>query len=76
MAANFADNIFKIIFLNEKCCILIKISPKCVPKGSINNKPALVQIRACRRTGNRPLSEKFTDAYIYASLSFNELNKL
>ena len=32
----FAD-IFKLIFIYEKCCILIQISPKFVPKGPINN---------------------------------------
>ena len=42
----FADNIFKFIFLNENVWILIKISLKFVPKGSINNIPTLVQIMA------------------------------
>ena len=27
--------------MNEKFCILIKISLKCVPKGPINNKPSI-----------------------------------
>ena len=39
---HFADDIFKCIFLNEKCYVLIKISLKFVPKGPIGNKPALV----------------------------------
>ena len=43
--------------LNENVWILIKISLKFVPKGSINNNPALVQIMACRRSGDKPLSE-------------------
>ena len=38
----FADDTFRCIFVNEKCCILIKISLKCVPYGSIDNKPTLV----------------------------------
>ena len=42
MAATMADNIFKCIFVNEKLCIFIKISPKFVSKGPIDNKPALV----------------------------------
>ena len=46
----------------------MKISLKLVPKGSINNIPALVQIMAWRRTGDKPLSEpKLTqhiDAYM------------
>ena len=37
-----ADYLFKSIFVNETFCILIKISPKLVPKGSIDNTPALV----------------------------------
>ena len=45
---HFADNIFKCIFLNENIRISIKISLKFVPKGSINNIPALFQIIARR----------------------------
>ena len=37
------DDIFKGIFLNENVSILIKISMKFLPKGAINNIPALVQ---------------------------------
>ena len=51
----FADDIFKRIFLNENVWILIKISLKFVPKGPINNNPALVQIMAWRRSGNKSL---------------------
>ena len=54
---HFADNIFKCIFLNENVWIPTKISLKFVPKGPINNIPALVQIMAWRRTGDKPLSE-------------------
>ena len=54
---HFADDIFKCIFLNENVWILIKISLKFVPKGPINNIPALVQIMAWRRPGDKPLSE-------------------
>ena len=53
----FPDYIFKWIFLNENVWILIKISLKFVPKGPINNIPALVQIMAWRRSGDKPLSE-------------------
>ena len=42
MAAVLADDNFKCIFLNEKLCILIQISLKFVPKGPIDNNPALV----------------------------------
>ena len=53
----FADDTFKCIFLNENVRILIKISLKFVPKGPINNNPALVQIMAWRQSGDKPLSE-------------------
>ena len=53
----FLDDIFKWIFLNENVWISIKISLKFVPKGPINNIPALVQIMAWRRPGDKPLSE-------------------
>ena len=42
MAAISHHDIFRCIFMNEKICILIKISQKFVPKGSIDNNPALV----------------------------------
>ena len=53
----FADDIFKCIFLNENEWISIKISLKFVPKGPINKIPALVQIMAWHRPGDKPLSE-------------------
>ena len=53
----FADDTFKCIFLNENVRILIKISLKFVPKGPVNNNPALFQIMAWRRSGDKPLSE-------------------
>ena len=54
---HFADDIFKRIFLNENGGISIKISLKFVHKGPINNTPALVQMMAWRRLGDKPLSE-------------------
>ena len=42
MAAIFADDTFKCIFLDEIVLISIKISLKFVPMGQINNIPALV----------------------------------
>ena len=53
---HFADNIFKRVFINENVWISIKISLKFVPKGPINNIPALVQIMTWRRSGDKPLS--------------------
>ena len=54
----FVDDTFKRIFLNENVIISIKISLKFVPKGPINNNPALVQIMAWPQSGNKPLSEQ------------------
>ena len=54
---HFADDVFKCIFLNENVWISIKISLKFVPKGPINNIPAMVQIMAWRRPGDKLLSE-------------------
>ena len=54
---HFTDDTFKPIFLNENIHISIKISLKFVPKVPINNIPALVQIMAWRRPGDKPLSE-------------------
>ena len=53
----FADDVLKCIFLNENVLISIKISLKLVPKGPINNIPALVQIMAWGGPGDKPLSE-------------------
>ena len=60
----FADDTFKGIFLNENVRISIKISLKFVPKGPINNSPALVQIVAWRRPGDKPLSEAMVDCLL------------
>ena len=54
---HFADDIFMRIFVNENIWIPINISLKPVPKGPINNIPALAQIMAWRRPSDRPLSE-------------------
>ena len=51
------DDIFKCIFLKENVWIPTQISLKFVPKGPIDNIPALVQIMAWRRPGDKPLSE-------------------
>ena len=68
MAAIFADDILKCIFLNENSRIPIGISLKFVPRNPIDNKPALVQVMVWRRTGDKPLPEPmmthFTDAYM------------
>ena len=68
MADILADDNFRCIFLNENDRILTQISLKFVPRSAIDNKPALVQVMACRQTGDKPLPEtmltQFTDAYM------------
>ena len=60
--------IFKCIFLNANDKIAIQISLKLIPRSQIDNKPALVQVIAWRRTSAKPLPEpmmnKFTDSYM------------
>ena len=53
---HFPDDIFKCIFLNENISISIKILQKVIPKGQINNIPALAQIMAWPWLGDKPLS--------------------
>ena len=68
MAAIWADDIFKCIFLNENDKIPFQISLKHVHRNPIDNKPALVQVMAWRRIGGKPLPEpmmtQYTDAYM------------
>ena len=54
---HFTDDIVSCIFMDKKIRILIQISLNFVPTGPINNKPALVQVMAWHRTGDRPLFE-------------------
>ena len=67
MAAVSQTIVLDAFFVNEQFRILIKMSLKFVPKGLMNNKPALVPTMAWRRIGDKPLSEpmlaQFTDAY-------------
>ena len=59
---------FRYIFLNENDRIPIRIWLKFIPRSPIDNKPALIQVMAWRRAGDKPLPEsimtKFIDAYI------------
>ena len=68
MAAILADDIFKYIFWNENESIPIQISLKFVLRNPIDNEPALVQVMAWCRTGDKPLPEAMltqcTDAYM------------
>ena len=73
---HFSDAIFKCIVLNANVLNSIKISLKFIPKSPINNIPALVQIMAWRRPGDKPLSVPMMVSLwrIYASLGLNELS--
>ena len=68
MAAILADDIFNYIFLNENDRIPIHISLKYVPMSPVDNKTALIQVMAWRRTGDKPLHglmmTQFIDAYM------------
>ena len=72
---HFPDDIFKCIFLNENIYISITISLKFVPKGPIDNIPALVQIMAWRHPATSHYLNQWwlVQRRIYASLGLNEL---
>ena len=62
-------------FRSENVLISINISLKFVPKGPINNIPALVQIMTGRHPGDKPLPEPMMVrllTHIYASLGLND----
>ena len=61
---HFADDTFKCIFLKENVRISIKISLKFVPKSPIDDIPALFQILAWRRPGDKPLSEAMMESLL------------
>ena len=71
----FADDTFKRIFLNQDIIISIIVSLKFGPMVRINNTPALVQVMARRRPGNKPLSGPMmvylTDIYMRHSASMS-----
>ena len=57
MAAISQTTLSNRIFMNENVRISIEFSLKFVPKGPITNIPAMVQIMAWRRPGDKALSE-------------------
>ena len=54
---HFVDDVFTCILLNENFWISNNFSLKCVPWCVIDNMQSLVQIKAWRRIGGKPLSE-------------------
>ena len=76
---HFANDIFKCFFLNENVWISINIWPKFVPKGRIHNIPALVQIMARQRPGDKPLLEPMlvnlqTNMYVTGPQRLNDMH--
>ena len=54
---HFAENIFQYIFFSKKVPKKIKISLKFLPRGSIDNKLALVQVMAWCKTDHKTSPE-------------------
>ena len=75
-AQHFADGIFKRIFFNTYVWMSSKTSPKFVPKGPINNIPALDQMVSCAENATSHCLNQWWLVYwrIYASLGLNELS--
>ena len=76
MVASLTDNIFKCIFLNENHIIPIQISLKFIPRSPIDNKPALVQVMAWRRTLRHRNNGDLVHWRIYAALGGDELMEM
>ena len=52
---HFADDIFKLIFLHENCCIFIQVSLIFFPKSPNKNKPALDRIMPWHQISDKSL---------------------
>ena len=61
---DFAEDIFRCIFMNDKFWILIRISLNFDSKGPIDNNLELVQIMAWCRTGDKPLYQPMLIQFI------------
>ena len=73
---HFTDDIYRWICFTENIFILIKISLKFVPKGPVDNNPALVQIMACHQIGDKPLSESMLTHFTSGSTRERWVNDL
>ena len=64
---HFVDDIFKCIFFNENITLSMKMSPRVVSQGPLDNTSSLVEVMARHRTGDKPLPKsmmtQITDAY-------------
>ena len=68
MAHIFADIIFRSIFFNENYCILIQISLKFVPKGSVDYMSALVEVMVWHQTADKQNFEPILFSNIFIIL--------
>ena len=59
MAFTLAGDNVKCIFVNESDRIPIRFSVKFVPRSTIDNKPALVQVMAWWQAGAKPLPNQY-----------------
>ena len=71
MAAIFAVDIFKCIFMNEKFRISIQISLKFVTKGPIDNKSALVQVMVWCWTGDMIKKNQYINGSVFCLVMLN-----
>ena len=69
----FTDDIFRCIFVNEKFCILSKMSLMFVPKCPVDSNPALVQIMTWHWIGGKPLSEPMLTRTLICGTGGDEL---
>ena len=78
IAAIFQTTFLKWIFMDEGVWISIEMSLTFIPKGPVNNIPALVQIMAWRRPSDNHCLNECCLVYrrIYASLGLNEFSQL
>ena len=70
------DDIFRYVFLNEKFCILIKISLKFIPKGPIDNNPSIGSDNGLAPNMRQVINWTNADLIhwrIYAALGGNQL---
>ena len=63
------DTTFKYIYLIEIHCVLFKILPKFVPKWSINNRSALLQVMIWHQPGTKSLLSHYSDVIMGATAS-------
>ena len=61
---HFTNDISMCILLNENFCILDKLSLRYDLNGLIDNIGTLVQMMACRRTGDKPLSQPMMTSFL------------